>query len=126
MREKTALLLDDDLEHRQQMMEILTAMGYVVHMFANPISYMLRREGHFCSERNHCFDLILVGNRLPGMSGIDFLQRIKRSGCCLPDYYKAVVCSDISQEQHLKIKELGCRFFKKPTSHEDISLWLDR
>ncbi|MBD1399551.1 response regulator [Pelovirga terrestris] len=125
MQEKTALLLDDDVEHRQQMMEVLTSMGYVVHMFANPISYMLRREGHFCSENKHCFDLILVGNRLPGMSGIDFLQRLKRGGCCLPDHYKAVFCSDLSQEQQQQITALGCCFFTKPTSPEDIRAWLD-
>lgn len=126
MQEKTALLLDDDVEHRQQMMEVLTAMGYVVHMFASPISYMLRWEGHFCSENKHCFDLILVGNQLPGMSGIDFLQRLKRTGCCLPDHDKALVCSDLSQEHLQMVKELGCRYFKKPTSCEEIRLWLGK
>ncbi len=126
MQKKTALLMDDDLEHRQQMMEILTAIGYVVHMFSSPISYMLRREGHFCSKRKHCFDLILVGNQLPGMSGVDFLQRIKHSGCSLPDQYKAVFCSDLTQQHLQTAKDLGYRLFKKPTSHDEIRLWLDK
>ncbi|HMB16639.1 MAG TPA: hypothetical protein VKN62_10010 [Pelovirga sp.] len=126
MREKTALLLDNDIEHRQQMIEILTTKGYLVQMYASPISYMLRREGHSCSESKYCFDLILVGNRLPGMGGIDFLRHIKNRGCNLPDRCKAVFCNDLSQEQLQMVKELGCHFFKKPTPHEEIQLWLDQ
>lgn len=125
MRVKTALLLDDDIEHRQQMIEILTEKGYRVKLYANPISFMLRREDHICPASGHCFDLILVGNRLSGMSGIEFLRRIKERGCRLPDHCKAIFCSDFPQEHPQMVDELGCRFFIKPTPPEEICRWLD-
>jgi len=124
VQEKTALLLDEDVEHRQQIMEILTAKGYMVKVYSNPISFMLRREDLFCPANGHCFDLVLVSNNLSGMCGIEFLRRTKERGCILPDHRKAIFCSAMSQELLQMVKDLGCRVFKKPVLKEEIERWI--
>lgn len=124
MQNKNALVIDDDAEHRDLMTRLLTEQGYQVKAYANPISFMLRRDNHCCPPSGHCIDLIVTGNKMSGMNGIEFLKRIKNNGCRLPDHRKGVFSGVWNDSQLEQVKQLGCRYFHKPVCVEQISQWI--
>ncbi len=126
MQLKTALLVDDDAEHRDLMTHLLKERGYQVKAYANPISFMLRRENHCCPPTGHCVDLIITGNKMSGMNGIEFLQRITSNGCSLPGHRKAVFSSTWDDDHLEQVKQLGCRFFYKPVAVDQLDQWISK
>lgn len=126
MQHKSALVVDDDAEHRELMTRLLQERGYQVKAYANPISYMLRRESHSCPSSGHCVDLIITGNKMSGMNGIEFLRRLRKNGCSLPGYRKGVFSHAWDVDHLEQIKQLGCRFFYKPVAIDQFDQWISK
>ena len=84
MRKSGIMLLEDNDDHADLIMEILKnkkAVGSVVR-FSNAeeaLSYLRNRE-QVPSNRKQCFpNIILIDIKLPGMSGLELLAKLKRS-----------------------------------------------
>lgn len=124
MQSRAALLVDDDIEHRDLMARLLLERGYRVKTYANPISFMLRCDINCHPSSGHCFDVIVAGNKMSGMSGIDFIQRIRSRGCYLPDHQIGIFCCDWDDDSLQQINQLGCRFFSKPIVVAEVDAWI--
>ncbi|MFO7766143.1 MAG: response regulator [Pelovirga sp.] len=124
MHQPTALVLDDDAQHRELMTRLLKERGYQVEAYANPIAFLLRRENHCCPSKGHCVDLIVTGNKMSGMDGMEFLRRINKNGCRLPDHRKGVFSDAWDSSSLERAKQLGCRFFYKPLSVAVFDQWI--
>ena len=72
MRNKI-LLIDDDEEMCEEIVEALESEGYEVCVSNDGLEgYRLIRENKY--------DLVLLDVRLPGMSGLDILKRVRETG----------------------------------------------
>jgi len=71
------LVVDDDPDTRSLLTDILTPEGHTVHPIANGLeaSDLVRRQS---------FDLALVDLWLPGLNGLDLVQRLRETAPGLP------------------------------------------
>ena len=126
MRQKTALLFEDNETCQTLMIEILTAKQFLVVAFSDPISFLDQQEKDCCHMVSEpCFDILLTDNHMPGMTGLEFLEQLKGFGCKLRDHNKAITSGNWSEADLSRAKQLGCKIFYKPTSVDEIFYWLE-
>ncbi len=131
MRIKIAAAFDDNEDYRALLEMILEQEGFEVTSFADPCLFMNRDEGSLChidkrcDRDTPCFDALLTDNQMPGMPGVEFLERLKKKGCKLNDHRKAIFSGNWSSEDLNHAGCLGCKIFHKPTPIEDVIAWLD-
>jgi DNA-binding response OmpR family regulator len=65
------LCTEDDPDSREMMIYLLRDAGYDVDCTENPFDAIER-------AKNECFDLLLVDNWLPGISGVDLTIEIRK------------------------------------------------
>ena len=89
------LLVDDDDLFRESLGLNLIDEGYSVTSFANG------REALAFLEGGGTADVVLLDWRMPQLTGIDVLRRIRRSGCTIPIIFLTVLSDDIYEEAAL-------------------------
>ncbi len=124
MTEQTALVIDDEEFICTLLTEILAEKQVHVTSFPDPISYFSAKKNNLLLQ-DDCFDFIITDNMMPGMTGLEFLERIKEMGCVVPDQHKAVISGNWTNEDLEKARELGCRVFYKPCPIREIHSWIE-
>jgi CheY-like chemotaxis protein len=105
--------------------EILTEFGYQVTAYSNPLQYLNISEGQSFPLDGYCFDAILTDNKMPGMTGLEFLEKLDRERCChLPNHRKAIISGDWPHQHQTKARQHGYKTFHKPTELNQILAWL--
>ncbi len=120
-----ALVLEDNTGCRSLLTEILTEMQLQVKAFSDPVTYLNTRFEGDCASSCPCVGFILTDNDMPGMSGLEFLEKLANDGCKLPDERKAILSGNWSDETLARAQQLGCRVFFKPYSVAEICAWID-
>lgn len=77
-----------------------------------------------CSQDNACGDAILIGQELPLLQGIEFIERRLKGGCKGASANNAIVCRPWSSSEKLRAESLGCRFFETPLRLSEVANWL--
>jgi two-component system CheB/CheR fusion protein len=72
-QEKTILIVEDDLTSLEYLKEIIEPTG------ATPILKKSGEEGYQAYKANFSIDLILMDIRLPDISGIEIIKRIRKT-----------------------------------------------
>jgi DNA-binding response OmpR family regulator len=110
-------VLEDDREMATVVREALAADGHTVLSLAHgtvAVADILARQAASWEVP----DLIVTDIRLPGYSGIQILETLRRSGCAIP----AIVMSGFtSVELRARADELGIvAVFEKPFDMDDL------
>lgn len=110
-------MLEDDREMSTVLCEALGADGYEVFSVANgviAVSDILARESAGWAVP----DLIVTDIRLPGYSGIQILEMLRRRGCAIP----AIVMSGFgAADLRGRTDELGIlALFEKPFDFDEL------
>jgi DNA-binding NtrC family response regulator len=103
--------MDDDLDLSQFLRHALTERGYKVECLesAERAPDLLAGDG---------FDLVLLDNRMPGMSGIEFLAALQQRGIRLP---VIVMTSHGSADTAIQATHFGAfDYVVKPLTHEEL------
>ncbi|QRM34611.1 response regulator (plasmid) [Microvirga sp. VF16] len=69
--------MDDDEAIRDALSDLLLVMGYTCYVFD-------RAEAFLAADAPGRFDCLITDIRMPGMSGLDLLQRLKTKGSTIP------------------------------------------
>ncbi len=125
MASKVALLFEDNPLCRDLMTEILREKDFKVTAFADPTHYLADKIDCHCCADTACADALITDNQMPGMTGLELLQRFDKNGCKLPNHRKAIISGSWSNEEYHQARQLGCKIFHKPASIEEIHQWLD-
>lgn len=131
MCKKIAAVFDDNEDYRDLLEAILEQGEFKVISFADPCLFMNRETGTLCHIDKRCqsdlpcFDVLLTDNQMPGMTGVEFLERLKEKDCKIMDHRKAIFSGDWSSEYLKRAESLGCKIFDKPIPIKDIQAWLD-
>lgn len=78
-----------------------------------------------CSQDHPCGDAIIVCQDLPGVRGIDFIERRLKGGCKGSALNNLVVCRPWAYREEEKARELGINLLETPTDLTFISRWLE-
>jgi two-component system response regulator ChvI len=89
------LLVDDDDLFRESLGLNLIDEGYTVTSFDNGVEALAFLEGGGSA------DVVLLDWRMPQLTGIDVLRRIRRSGIAIPVIFLTVLSDDIYEEAAL-------------------------
>lgn len=125
MLPKIALVLEDDSDCLSLLTAILTKNNLKVRAFSDPVTYLNTRLEDDCLNQCPCVGFILTDNNMPGMSGLDFLEKLERDDCRLPNNRKAIISAYWTEEMRERAQKLGCRVFHKPFSIAEIYAWIE-
>jgi DNA-binding response OmpR family regulator len=124
VRKRRAIIFDDDPLVLSMFESFLKLRGYEVFSFSEPVVCPIfgHNEGH-CRNEDPCADVMISDFRMPGMNGLELLQRQRERGCRLDIRNKAII-SGVHYGWDAKIEQLGCAFFRKPCHLAELSEWI--
>jgi CheY-like chemotaxis protein len=125
MRKRRAIIYDDDAGVADMLKEHFLLRGYEALTFQKPVNCPAYDEAGVCGERHPCADIILADLNMPDMSGIEMLRVQSRNGCRVPAGSRALMSGDIDERGEKDVRELGCVYFQKPFSFDEVAVWLD-
>ena len=99
--------------------------GYEVLTYQRLVNCPAYDGSAACKEPYPCADIILAELHMPGMNGIDMLRVQSRNGCRVPAGSRALMSGDLDDTVQKGIRKLGCMYFQKPFSFNEVSTWLD-
>ena len=107
----TVFVVDDDRTVREAMRDLLHENGYAVEIFADGPAF-------FEAYRPGCEGCLLVDAVMPGMSGIELIQRLKADGYELP---AIVITGNGAVPMAVQAMKAGAvDFIEKPVGHEAL------
>ena len=120
-----AIVLEDNDSVRETLSIILKLRGYEVLAFPDPGACMAHLN-HDCEppEEHSCCDILITDVRMPGMTGLEYLESQKQHGCRVPNV--AVMSGSWNEAQLEEARRLSCRVFEKPFLLEDLNNWLSQ
>lgn len=120
------IVLEDDEVLRRRLSLLLKMHGYEVVSASDPtLCPVYSAPEKPCAHEGACTDFLLTDNRMPNMTGLEFVEVQTLRGCKGHVVNKAVMSGTWSQEDREKAERLGCKVFSKPFSIEEIIVWLD-
>lgn len=127
MQEKIkAVVIDDVAFCRGYIADLLRERGYQVETFADAETFLANcAAAGRCQADEPCVDLLLTDNQMPGLNGLELIEKQKGKGCRMPAGQLAVISGSLSEIEIRKAEALGCRYFEKPAM-EGLGTWLDR
>jgi len=116
-RRPTIFVVDDDGALREVMRDLLQEHGYAVEMFADGPAF-------FEAYRPGWEGCVLVDALMPGMSGIELIERLKREGHELP---AIVITGNGAVPMAVQAMKAGAvDFIEKPVGHRELLASVER
>lgn len=125
MRKRRAIIYDDNPDVADMLKEHFMLRGYEALTFQKPVYCPAYEDHAACNELYPCADIILTDLDMPRMSGIDMLRVQSLNGCRVPAGSRALMSGALDERGLKGLRELGCMYFQKPFSFDEIAAWLD-
>jgi DNA-binding NtrC family response regulator len=126
MRKKKAIVYDDEPMILGLLSEILSLKDYEVFSFNKPhVCSLYNSIAESCENFIPCADVLITDIIMPGINGIDLLEKQQERGCKMHPGNKAVISGALSLSDEKKITDMDVKYFQKPFEYSDISTWLD-
>lgn len=127
MTEKRAIVFDDSDLFRILFARIFLSKNIQVNSYPNPSLYFCMQSGvDSCPVTTTCADFLLTDQKMPDMTGLEFLRRVKLMQCKIPDSRKAIISADWTEETFEEAKQLTSYVFHKIDTKEKISFWIEQ
>lgn len=118
-------VVDPNDAMRESLALHIESLGHEVIAVASPDICPHYHQGfQYCSQENPCGDAIILGQDLPLLKGIDFIERRVNGGCKGAVANNAIICRPWSSEEQRRAETLGCKFFETPLRLTDVTNWL--
>jgi len=120
------IVLEDDEGSRKLLSLLLQQRGYEVVSASEPLGCPLYSDlDSACRHQFACGDFLLTDNRMPRMTGLQFIARQNERGCKGVVHNKAVISGTWGEDELATAEKLGCQIFTKPYRLADIFSWLN-
>lgn len=119
-----ALVFEDEDSIRKLVNGVLMQHGYHTRTYATPAAISGDAQKNQTRERGryHEPDVIVSDNRMPRLSGLEYVRNLRKSGRKIR--HIALMSGDWHPEEQLEAESLGCKVFSKPFPLSDLSDWL--
>lgn len=125
-RPTRAIVIDDDPSLLFYIRQILQGRGYEVKTYESPAqSPLYKSPGCPCVLQGSCPDVIISDFNMPGLNGVELLERCKKKGCRCR-HLALISGNRLEEHQLIRLAKYGTRFFSKPLELDEFSCWLDR
>ena len=112
-------LVDDYPEILKLIERVLRRAGHEVFTFSQPSLCERCR----CAEGHSCTDIIISDVKMPGHTGLEFIEHQTRKGCRAP--FVALASGAWSEAGIAQAEEFGCRVFQKPFDIDALLAWVE-
>lgn len=123
------LVFEPDNSLRELLRIYLAGQGHEVLAFRDPkvcpLYENLGDELCRCPKDAPCGDVVIIDNKMPLISAIDFLRIQRRRGCKALDANKAVMSASMTRQLETELAEFGCHHIRKPFQLSRIREWVD-
>ena len=121
------IVVDDEEVVRDVVENFFTAMGHEVLTAPEPLVCPIYSGGECpCAPGEVCGDVMLTDNRMPRMSGIEFVKRQIDAGCKGVTRNKAVMSASFTDDELEQMRRLECHHFVKPFSLTEMEEWVNK
>ena len=118
------LVFEDDALLRRILKRALERAGCEVHVFAEPGLCPLFGASPCSCQSRVCADAIISDLNMPGMSGLELVERRRHGPCAVRRYLLA--SGNWTALQLKRALELGCEVVQKPFDFAFIIDWVNR
>lgn len=119
------LIIDDEEGIREILGVYCEMLGYEAVLAADPsFCQSFHTDNQQCTNENPCTDILIIDQNLPGMKGLDLIERQVEKGCKVPPQCKAVISASLSDDEFRQAKTIGCHVMQKPITFEIFESWL--
>ena len=106
---QTVFVVDDDAVVLEAMRDLLQEHGYAVEVFANGEDFLRAKRSDGC---------LLIDARLPGITGLELIERLRAEGCTLPT---VMITGDGDIALAVEAMKAGASdFIQKPVGHVEL------
>jgi len=114
---KKALILDDEIDMLTALRETMKRFGFVPTTFSNPVDALAK-------ENVSDYDIVLTDMKMPRMTGLEFLEEIRKRGIYVP---VIIITGFGTVESAVDAMKLGAAdYILKPVSSEALKKIIDR
>jgi CheY-like chemotaxis protein len=78
-----------------------------------------------CPQGHACGDMLITDNRMPGMTGLEFVEHQSRRGCKGIVGNKLVVSGSWTPAEIATAEQLGCKVLHKPYNISQLVSWVE-
>ncbi len=119
------IIFEDDKPILRLLETTVGRLGHETLAFADPLACPLYwDDGCRCNQQFPCGDLLITDNRMPRMTGLEFIRRQQERGCKGVASNKAILSGAWTEGQLLEAEALGCKVFSKPLDLKGLSAWV--
>jgi len=119
-----AIVVDDEQLIRELLRHVLEIRGYKVMTYAQPDLCPFYDEAECpCPDAARCADLLITDVNMPGCTGIEFVERLIRADCKIPNI--AIMSGSWTVTERTRAEATGCAIFEKPLRMSDLEAWLE-
>jgi CheY-like chemotaxis protein len=127
MLELTAVVFDDEELFHILFTRIFKAHKINVICYPKPDLYFCMQPGiEKCPVDAPCVDFLLTDQKMPDMTGLEFLQRTKQMDCKILDCRKAIISGNWLDGDLKEAKKLVRNVFAKSEAKELIGRWIGK
>jgi len=120
------IIIDDDPCCRDLLKVLLEQNGYEVISLTDPtVCPLFNGTECICLQDDACSDFLLTDNKMPHMTGLEFVERQINKGCKGMMANKAVLSGSWEEKDLAEAERLGCQVFSKPYNIAEILAWLN-
>ena len=121
-----AIVIDDDRSCRQLLSMVLERKGYEVISLSDPSACPLYMDLECtCPHDQACGDFLITDNRMPRMTGLEFVEHQSRRGCKGIVGNKLVISGTWTPTEIEKAEQLGCKILRKPYKLNQLFAWIE-
>jgi DNA-binding response OmpR family regulator len=126
MRKPRVVIFDDEVFILNMLRDFFLMRGYEVLSYRDPTALcpLFESQGGVCAYETPCADIMITDFAMPGVNGVELLERQQRKGCRQEARNKAVISGIIDDRSLAVVREMGCMFFSKPFTLFALSEWV--
>lgn len=124
MRLRVFIIEPDDALRESLAMFVAECGHEVVAATAPETCPFYRNDSCVCLQEHACGDILLLGQHLPLLKGITFIERRLRGGCKGMIANVALLCRPWSDSDRRRAEALGCRYLETPLRLTELADWL--